>query len=184
MSRIGNSPVPLPDKVSVTIVGQRVTVNGPRGELAHEVHPSITVKQEDGELRVTRPGDHRQHRSLHGLTRALVANMVTGVDQGFRKSLETRGVGYSAEVRGDTLVMRLGYSHDVEMEAPEGIRFTAERAPDNRYLIHVDGIDKQLVGQVAADVRRKRPPEPYKGKGVRYVGEYVRQKAGKAGKVA
>ncbi len=183
MSRIGNLPVPLPDKVNVTIAGQRVTVNGPKGELAHEVHPAISVAQEDGALLVTRPSDHRQHRSLHGLTRALVANMVTGVEQGFRKSLMTVGVGYSAEVRGTTLVMRLGYSHDVEMEAPEGIRFSAERAPGNRFLIHVDGIDKQLVGQVAANVRSKRPPEPYKGKGVRYVDEYVRQKAGKAGKV-
>ncbi len=183
MSRIGKQPVPLPDRVSASIAGQLVTVTGPKGELAHEVHPAISVKQENGVLLVTRPSDHRQHRSLHGLTRALVANMVAGVDQGFRKSLETRGVGYSAEVRGTTLVMRLGFSHDVEMEAPQGISFTTERASGNRYIIHVDGIDKQLVGQVAANVRSKRPPEPYKGKGVRYVGEYVRQKAGKAGKV-
>ena len=165
MSRIGKQPVPLPDRVSASIAGQTVTVKGPKGELAHEVHPAISVRQDD--------------RSLHGLTRALVANMVAGVDQGFRKSLETRGVGYSAEVRGSTLVMRLGFSHDVEMEAPPGISFSTERASGNRYIIHVDGIDKQLVGQVAANVRGKRPPEPYKGKGVRYVGEFVRQKVGK-----
>ena len=183
MSRIGRQPVPLPDKVSASIAGQMVTVKGPKGELAHEVHPSITVQQEDGELRVTRPSDHRKHRALHGLTRALVANMVTGVDEGFRKTLETVGVGYSAELRGTTLVMRLGYSHDVVMEPPEGIAFSAERGPGNRYIIHVDGIDKQLVGQVAANVRSKRPPEPYKGKGVRYQGEHIRRKAGKAGKV-
>ena len=183
MSRIGKLPVPLPDKVAVTIEGQQVTVKGPKGELSHEVHPAITVRQENGALLVTRPDDHRVNRSLHGLTRALVANMVTGVEQGFRKSLETRGVGYSAELRGGTLVLRLGYSHDIEMQPPEGISFTTERAPGNRYLIHVDGIDKQLVGQIAADVRRTRPPEPYKGKGVRYLGEFVRQKAGKAGKL-
>ncbi len=183
MSRIGRQPVPLPDAVSASIEGQTLTVNGPRGQLAHEVHPAITVRNENGALLVTRPSDHRRHRSLHGLTRALVANMVTGVSAGFRKSLLTEGVGYSAEVRDATLVMRLGFSHNVVMEPPPGISFSAERAPGNRYLIHVDGIDKQLVGQVAADVRSKRPPEPYKGKGVRYQGEYVRRKAGKAGKV-
>jgi len=183
MSRIGRQPVPLPEKVSATIEGQRVTVKGPRGELQHEVHPAITVQQENGALLVTRPSDHRKHRALHGLTRALVANMVTGVAEGFRKTLLTEGVGYSAELRGQTLVMRLGFSHDVVMEPPAGIAFSTARAPGNRYVIHVDGIDKQLVGQVAANVRSKRPPEPYKGKGVRYEGEHIRRKAGKAGKV-
>ncbi len=183
MSRIGRQPVQLPDKVSATIDGQMVMVKGPKGELEHEVHPAITVQQENGVLLVTRPSDHRKHRSLHGLTRALVANMVTGVEQGYRKTLMTVGVGYSAELRGATLVMRLGFSHEVVMEPPQGITFTVERAPGNRYLIHVDGIDKQLVGQVAANVRSKRPPEPYKGKGVRYHDETVRLKAGKAGKV-
>ncbi len=183
MSRIGRQPVPLPDMVSATIDGQMVMVKGPKGELGHEVHPVITVQQDNGVLLVTRPSDHRKHRSLHGLTRALVANMVTGVSEGYRKSLEIRGVGYSAELRGQTLVMRLGFSHEVVMEPPQGISFTTERAPGNTYLIHVDGIDKQLVGQVAANVRSKRPPEPYKGKGVRYQDEHVRRKAGKAGKV-
>ena len=183
MSRIGRQPVPLPDMVSATIDGQMVTVKGPKGELGHEVHPVITVQQDNGVLLVTRPSDHRKHRSLHGLTRALVANMVTGVSEGYRKTLMTVGVGYSAELRGTTLVMRLGFSHEVVMEPPAGISFTTERAPGNTYLIHVDGIDKQLVGQVAANVRSKRPPEPYKGKGVRYQDEHVRRKAGKAGKV-
>lgn len=183
MSRIGNKPIPLPDKVNVTISGQAVAVKGPKGELSHSVHPDITVKQEDGTLYVERPTDHRDHRSLHGLTRSLVANMVTGVSDGFRRTLFTEGVGYSAEVQGKNLVLRLGFSHDVIVEPPEGIQFSAERSSGNRYVIQVDGIDKQVVGQVAANIRETRPPEPYKGKGVRYEGEYVRRKAGKAGKV-
>ena len=183
MSRIGNKPIPVPDKVDVTIDGQDIEVKGPKGQLSRTVHPAITVKRENGTLLIERPTDQREHRSLHGLTRALVSNMVTGVSEGFRKTLHTEGVGYSAEVQGKNLVLRLGYSHDIIMEPPEGIQFSAERGQGNRYIIHVDGIDKQVVGQVAANIRETRPPEPYKGKGVRYADEYVRRKAGKAGKV-
>ncbi len=183
MSRIGNKPIALPEKVNVTISGQAVTVKGPKGELNQSIHPEMSIKQEDGTLYVARPSDQKRHRALHGLTRALVANMVTGVSDGFRKTLFTEGVGYTAEVKGKDLVMKMGFSHDVVMEAPDGIQFTAERGSGNRYIIHVDGIDKQMVGQVAANIREVRPPEPYKGKGIRYSDEYVRRKAGKAGKV-
>jgi large subunit ribosomal protein L6 len=183
MSRIGKKPIPLPDKVEVKIDQQRLTVKGPKGELSHDVHPDITVKQEAGDLVVTRPSDERQHRALHGLTRALVANMVTGVSEGFRRSLRIEGVGYQAELRGSDLVLKLGYSHEIVMEPPDG-NTTFEVPKDDRgRLIHVDGIDKQVVGQVAANIRGMRPPEPYKGKGVRYDGEYIRRKAGKAGKI-
>ena len=183
MSRIGKKHIPIPDKVNVTLDGQTITVKGPRGELSHEVHPEITVKQEDGVLQVERPSDQRQHRALHGLTRALVANMVTGVSEGFRKTLYTEGVGYSAEMNGQNLVLKLGYSHDITVTPPANVQFSAERGSGTRYIIHVDGIDKQVVGQIAANIREWRPPEPYKGKGVRYADEYVRRKAGKAGKV-
>jgi large subunit ribosomal protein L6 len=182
MSRIGKKPIALPDKVEVKIDEHHVTVKGPKGELSHEVHPEIAVKQEQGQLVVTRPNDEHYCKALHGLTRALLANMIVGVSKGFRKSLWVEGVGYQAELRGKNLVMKLGYSHEIVIEPPEHVTFEVPK-DDRGRLIHIDGIDKQVVGQVAANIREKRPPEPYKGKGVRYVDEYVRRKAGKAGKV-
>ena len=179
MSRIGKKPISLPAKVSVAIDGQKVTVKGPKGELSHEVHPNIQIKQEDSTILVERPNDERQNRALHGLTRALIANMVTGVSDGFRKTLLIEGVGYNGDLRGKDLVMKLGYSHEIVVNPPPGISFTVE---DRGTKIHVDGYDKQVVGQIAADIRKLRPPEPYKGKGVRYSGERIRRKAGKAGK--
>ena len=176
MSRVGKAPVSVPSGVTVTLDGQRCAVKGPKGELGIDVHPVITVSQDADEVIVTRPSDQPQHRALHGLTRALIANMVTGVTDGFRKSLELRGTGYRAQMQGQTLVLNVGYSHPVEIVPLEGASFEVETPT----LVHVNGIDKQVVGQQAALVRRVRPPEPYHGKGVRYVGEYVRQKAGKA----
>jgi len=178
MSRIGKQPIPLLPGVSVQIEGSRVTVKGPKGQLTREFHPDMRITQADGQLVVTRPSDEKQHRALHGLTRTLLANMVIGVSQGFTKTLEVQGVGYRAQKQGPNLVLAVGYSHPVEIAPPPGIEFAVEGT--NR--IHVQGIDKELVGQVAADVRRVRPPEPYKGKGIRYMGEVVRRKAGKAGK--
>lgn len=180
MSRIGKKPITLPAKVEITIDNQLVTVKGPKGTLSHEVHPDIVVEQEEGQLVVKRTTDQRQHRALHGLTRSLVANMVTGVSEGFRRSLVIEGVGYSADLRGADLVMKLGYSHEIIVHPPEGISF--ELPKERRGLINVDGIDKQVVGQVAANIRKLRPPEPYKGKGVRYIDEVIRRKAGKTGK--
>ncbi len=179
MSRIGKKPIGLPDKVSVALDGQEVVVKGPRGQLTQSVHPDMRVKQEDGQLVVERPTDERRHRALHGLTRALVANMVQGVSEGFQKTLVIEGVGYTSELRGTDLVMKLGYSHEIVVNPPEGISFEVE---DRGRVIHIKGIDKQVVGQVAANVRELRPPEPYKGKGVRYSDERVRRKAGKTGK--
>lgn len=179
MSRIGKKPIPVPDKVSVTIEKQNVTVKGPKGQLSFSFHPDMAVKQEDGVLNVERPTDDRRHRALHGLTRALVANMVQGVSEGFRKSLIIEGVGYTSDLRGKDLVMRLGYSHEIVVNPPENITFTVE---DRGRTVHVDGIDKQVVGQVAAEIRELRPPEPYLGKGVRYANEVIRRKAGKTGK--
>lgn len=179
MSRIGKKPIQLPDKVSVNIDQQHVKVKGPKGELEHTVHPLISIRQDDGVVLVERSTDERQHRALHGLTRALVANMVTGVSDGFRKTLVIEGVGYSAELRGNDLVLRLGYSHEIVMNPPDGIAFDVQ---ERGRVVHVDGIDKQLVGQIAANVREMRPPEPYKGKGVRYSDEIIRRKAGKSGK--
>ncbi len=179
MSRIGKKPISVPAKVSVAIDGQKVTVKGPRGELSHEVHPNMKVKQEDGTVLVERPNDERANRALHGLTRALIANMVTGVSDGFRKTLLIEGVGYNGDLRGKDLVMKLGYSHEIVVNPPPGISFAVE---DRGTKIHIDGFDKQVVGQVAADIRKLRPPEPYKGKGVRYSDEHVRRKAGKTGK--
>ncbi len=179
MSRIGRKPISLPAKVSVTINNQDVTVTGPKGELRLTVHPDIKVKQQDGVLLVERPSDARQHRALHGLTRALVANMVTGVSTGFEKTLVIEGVGYTSEMRGKDLVMKLGYSHEIVVPPPAGISFAVE---ERGRVVRVSGIDKQSVGQVAADIRELRPPEPYKGKGVRYADERVRRKAGKTGK--
>jgi large subunit ribosomal protein L6 len=179
MSRIGKQPIEVPAKVDVTIAKQKVTVKGPKGELSLDVHPDITVAREDGTLVVTRPTDDRRHRALHGLTRALIQNMVTGVSQGFRKSLLIEGVGYGSDLRGKDLVMRLGYSHEIVVNPPANTSFAIE---DRGRVIHVDGIDKQVVGQIAANIRELRPPEPYLGKGVRYSDEIIRRKAGKTGK--
>ena len=180
MSRIGRLPVPVPSGVEVTLDGQNVEVKGPKGTLTHVVKTPITVaRAENGELEVSRPDDERVSRSLHGLTRTLVANMVQGVTAGYEKKLEIRGVGYRVVAKGPTqLEFALGYSHPVHVTAPEGITFNVE-APTRFSVI---GIDKQQVGEVAANIRKLRKPEPYKGKGVRYVGERVRMKAGKAGK--
>ena len=180
MSRIGRLPIPVPAGVDVAIDGQDVTVKGPKGQLALQVVEPIRVERAaDGALAVTRPDDERLNRSLHGLTRTLVANMVTGVTTGFRKGLEITGVGYRAQLVGTKLQLNLGYSHPVEIEPPDGIAFEVE----NPTRLAVVGIDKELVGQIAAKVRATRKPEPYKGKGVRYAGEVVRRKAGKAGKI-
>lgn len=181
MSRVGQQPVQLPDKVTVKIDRNSVTIAGPKGELSQDFSPELTIRQDNGSIVVERPSDLRHHKALHGLTRALVSNMVVGVSEGFRKTLEIQGVGYQATMQGKKLQLRLGHSHDVIIEPPADITF--EVPQDSRgTIIHVDGIDKQAVGQVAADIRGWRPPEPYKGKGVRYLGEYVRRKAGKAGK--
>jgi large subunit ribosomal protein L6 len=178
MSRIGKLPVAIPDKVSVEVIDSVVRVKGPKGELQQAVLPVVSVSVADGKVVVERNGDSKPHRSAHGLTRTLVNNMVEGVSKGFRKSLEIQGVGYRAAKAGEKLNLQLGYSHPVSYDAPQGITFTLEGT--NR--IHVDGIDKQKVGQVAAEIRDLRPPEPYKGKGIRYQGEVVRKKLGKAGK--
>ncbi len=181
MSRVGKQPVALPDKVSVSVDRNTVTVKGPKGEVSQDFNPDLTIRQDNGSVIVERPSDLRHHRALHGLTRALLANMVLGVSQGFRKTLEIQGVGYQATLQGKNLQLRLGHSHEVIVEPPADISFDVPKESRGT-LIHVDGIDKQVVGQVAADIRGWRPPEPYKGKGVRYLGEYVRRKAGKAGK--
>jgi large subunit ribosomal protein L6 len=180
VSRIGKQPIPLPDKVQVTIDGSAVTVKGPKGELYHKFPVDMTIKQEGNEIIVTRPSDARHHRALHGMTRALLANMVTGVSEGFERVLTIEGVGYRAEMQNQTLVMYLGYSHEIPVEPPENVEFVVE---ERGRLIRVRGIDKQVVGELAANIRKLRPPEPYKGKGVRYEGERIRRKAGKAGKI-
>jgi len=179
MSRIGRSPIAVPSGVSIAIDGRSVTVTGPRGTLHRDLHPDMIVRQEDGTLVVERPSDAKLHRQLHGLTRTLVANMVEGVTNGYRKGLEITGVGYRAQKVGEKLQLSLGYSHSIEIEPPAGIAFDLENPP----RLAVVGIDKELVGQVAARVRATRKPEPYKGKGVRYAGERIRRKAGKAGKI-
>jgi large subunit ribosomal protein L6 len=178
MSRIGRMPIPVPAGVEVDIKGSEVTVKGPKGTLSHTVVEPIEVTREDGNLRVTRPDDERRNRQLHGLTRTLVANMVTGVTDGYQKTLEIQGVGYRVQARGPALEFSLGFSHPVLVEAPEGISFQVETPT----RFHVQGIDKQKVGEVAANIRKLRKPDPYKGKGVRYQGEVVRRKVGKAGK--
>ena len=175
MSRIGKQPIPVPDGVEVSIEPELVKVKGPKGELQERVAREIEVSQEDGQLVVRRPSDRGDHRALHGLTRSLIANMVQGVTEGFEKRLEIQGVGYRAQLQGKKLVMSLGYSHPVEIDAPEGIDFEVP-APTQ---IVVRGISKQAVGEVAANIRKQRPPEPYKGKGIRYQGEYVARKVGK-----
>lgn len=179
MSRIGHMPVVVPEGVTVKIKGSYVHIKGPKGELEHTFPPSMKIRLKDGEITVERPNDEPTQRALHGTTRSIINNMVVGVDQGFEKVLEVQGVGYRAEVVGKNLVLNVGYSHPVEIEPPEGITFEV----DNRNrLITVRGYDKQVVGEVAANIRKVRPPEPYKGKGIRYQGEFVRRKAGKAGK--
>jgi large subunit ribosomal protein L6 len=175
MSRIGKQIIVIPDGVSVAIDGSRVTVKGPNGEIEREFHPSMQVVHENGELRVNRPTDRRDHRSLHGLTGALLANMVRGVTDGFEKKLEIVGVGYRAEAAGKSLRLHLGFSHPIVYEPPDGVSLQAESPT----LVKVSGVDKERVGQAAAEIRALRPPEPYKGKGVRYQGEHVRRKAGK-----
>jgi large subunit ribosomal protein L6 len=179
MSRIGRLPIPVPSGVDVTIDGRLVTVKGPKGTLSRALHPDMTISREDGTLVVTRPTEQKTHKQLHGLTRTLVNNMVVGVTDGYRKGLEITGVGYRAALSGRKLQLNLGYSHQIEIDPPEGITFEVE----NPTRLAVVGIDKELVGQIAAKVRATRKPEPYKGKGVRYAGEYIRRKAGKAGKI-
>jgi large subunit ribosomal protein L6 len=179
MSRIGKAPVTVPSTVTITLTGQTVTVKGPRGTLSQEIPEPITVRQDGDQLLVERPDDSRQARSLHGLTRTLVNNMVVGVSDGFRKELEIVGVGYRATAQGSAqLELALGYSHPVRFQAPDGVTFEVPAAT----RVSVLGIDKQLVGQVAANIRSLRKPEPYKGKGVRYAGERIIRKAGKTGK--
>jgi large subunit ribosomal protein L6 len=180
VSRIGLMPVPLPKGVTVNIEGSTVQVKGPKGELVRTLNPEMQIKIEDNRLLVERPTDQRRHRALHGLTRALVNNMVLGVSQGFVRKLEIEGVGYRAEVQGKNLVLNVGFSHPVVVEPPPGISFEVEKGTR---VFSVLGADKEMVGEMAARIRRIRPPEPYKGKGIRYQGERVRRKAGKAGKV-
>ena len=180
MSRIGRKPINIPAGVDVKINGSEVTVKGPKGTLTQTFHPKMTVAVEGAEILVTRPDDEKESRSLHGLTRTLVHNMVVGVTDGFQKTLEVQGGGYRVQKQGKDLVMNLGYSHQVTMSDTEDIKIEVP----NPNTIVISGIDKQKVGQFAAEVREKRPPEPYKGKGIRYQGEYVRHKEGKAGKGA
>jgi large subunit ribosomal protein L6 len=179
MSRIGRLPIAVPTTVDVTIEGRRLTVKGPKGTLTRELHPDMTVSREDGNLVVTRPTEQKTHKQLHGLTRTLINNMVVGVTDGYRKGLEITGVGYRAMKIGEKLQLNVGYSHPIEIEPPAGISFEVE----NPTRLAVIGIDKELVGEIAAKVRSTRKPEPYKGKGVRYAGEQIRRKAGKAGKI-
>jgi large subunit ribosomal protein L6 len=175
MSRIGRQPISVPAGVTIAIEPERVTVNGPRGELSERIPRDIGVEQEDGEIRVTRPTDRGEHRALHGLTRSLIANMVTGVTDGFEKRLEIQGVGYRAQLRGRDLELALGYSHPISIKAPDGIEF---EVPQPTRIV-VRGASKQQVGETAAIIRKQRKPEPYKGKGIRYEGEYVARKVGK-----
>jgi large subunit ribosomal protein L6 len=175
MSRIGRKPVPVPDAVTVEIGQGNIAVKGPKGELQQTLSPEMKIEQEDGTVIVSRPTNRGEHRALHGLTRSLIANMVEGVTDGFEKRLEIQGVGYRAALKGKKLELALGYSHPVAIEAPEGIDFEVPQPTE----VIIKGIDKQLVGQVAADIRKRRPPEPYKGKGIRYKDEQVLRKVGK-----
>jgi large subunit ribosomal protein L6 len=179
MSRIGRKPISVPAGVEITIDGQTVKVKGPKGQLQHTLsEPIVAERGESGELFISRPNDERQAKELHGLSRTLVANMIVGVTDGYKKSLEINGTGYRVAAKGSDLEFALGFSHPVLVQPPAGITFAVERPT----LFHVSGIDKQLVGEVAANIRKIRPPEPYKGKGVKYQGEVIRRKAGKAGK--
>ncbi len=179
MSRVGRKPIPIPSGVEVTVEGTLVRVKGPKGTLERRFHPDMKIAVEGNEIRVYRPSDARHHKALHGLTRALIANMVEGVTKGFEKVLEIHGVGYRAQLKGTALELSLGFSHPVVVEPKPGIEFEVQGRQD---VIVVRGIDKELVGQQAAEIRALRPPEPYKGKGIRYRGEHVRLKPGKAGK--
>ena len=186
MSRIGRAPVPVPPKVQVTWTDENfVTVKGPKGQLSYQVDPALTLNLENGSLTVSRPSDSKEHRAKHGLYRTLVNNMVVGVTTGFTKQLEIHGVGYRANKIGNSLVIQVGYSHPIEVAPPDGITLNVDGvdAATKATKISVSGIDKQLVGQIAASIRQLRKPEPYKGKGIRYAGEKIRRKAGKAGKV-
>lgn len=178
MSRIGKRPISIPQKVEVAVDGQQVTVKGPKGELSRSLPAEVEITQEDGTILVTRRNESRAARQRHGLSRTLVANMVEGVSQGFQRRLEIQGVGYRAQVQGRNLILNVGYSHPVQIEPPDGIQLAVE----NNTNVIVTGINKEDVGNVAAKIRSVRPPEPYKGKGIRYAGEFVRRKAGKAGK--
>lgn len=178
MSRIGKKPIEVPAGVTVTLNGNKVTVKGPKGELSREFNKDITITVEDNVVTVTRPSDSKEHRTVHGTTRAILANMVEGVSKGFEKSLELIGVGYRAQKQGNKLVLSVGYSHPVEITPENGLEIDV---PSNTQIV-VKGIDKEQVGALAANIRNVRPPEPYKGKGIRYVGEYVRRKEGKTGK--
>ena len=175
MSRIGKQPIEVPQGVDVTVSGQNVKVKGAKGQLTFDAHPDMTLALDDGVLQVTRPSDQPEHRALHGLTRTLIANMVEGVVNGYSKTLEIQGVGYKAELKGSGILLTLGFSHTITYPAPDGV----ELQVPNQTTIVVAGIDKQKVGQAAAEIRAFRPPEPYKGKGIRYQGEHVRRKAGK-----
>ncbi|MEJ2411454.1 MAG: 50S ribosomal protein L6 [Anaerolineales bacterium] len=181
MSRVGRLPVDIPSGVDVNISGSHVRIKGPKGELEYTFSPVISIEVKDNQILVTRPSDAREMRSLHGTTRALLQNMVTGVTDGFQKELQLVGVGYRANMSGSNLELNVGYSHTVLVEPPQGISF---EVGERNQQIFISGVDKQVVGQVAADIRKIRPPEPYKGKGIRYKDEYIRRKAGKAGKVA
>ena len=178
MSRIGNKPITVPAGIDVTIDGQKITVKGPKGTLERIVNDNISIKLENGVIVVTRPNDEKENRSLHGLTRTLINNMIEGVSNEFSKQLEINGVGYRAAKQGNKIVLTLGYSHPVEMVEPEGITY---EVPNPNSII-VKGIDKELVGQMAAEIRSKRPPEVYRGKGIKYVDEHIRRKEGKTGK--
>lgn len=180
MSRIGKMPIELPDGVKVAVDGNKVEVNGKRGQLVETFHPDMIIKLDDGVLQVERPSDSRHHRALHGLTRALLNNMVVGVSQGYTRKLIVEGVGYRAEMSGKDLVLNVGYSHPVQIPPPKDVEFNVENRGKE---IFVMGIDKQVVGEICAKIRKVRPPEPYKGKGIRYDKEHIRRKAGKAGKV-
>ena len=180
MSRIGKRPVSLPKGVTAQVAGQRVTIKGPRGEIGRTVHADLTVAVEETGVVVKRPSDESRHKALHGLTRTLIANMVEGVTKGFQKTLEIQGVGYKAEPKGQEIQLLVGFSHPVRYKPPQGIKI----AIDNNTLVKIEGVDKELVGQVAAEIRAVRPPEPYKGKGIRYQGEQVRRKAGKTAQAA
>jgi large subunit ribosomal protein L6 len=180
VSRIGLMPVVIPDGVDINIKGSNVKVKGPKGELEHTFPADMEIKLDNGEVKVSRPTDEPRHRALHGMTRALINNMVVGVSSGFSKVLEINGVGYRAVVDGKDLVLNVGYSHPVKVEPPEGIEFEVD---ERTRQITVKGYDKQVVGHIAADIRKVRPPEPYKGKGIKYLDERIRRKAGKAGKV-
>ncbi len=180
MSRIGRMPINVPDGVKVSIKDNHVLVEGPKGTLERTLRPEMIIKQDGEVITIERPSDEPQMRAFHGLTRSLLNNMVVGVNEGYEKVLRVEGVGYRPELDGETLVLNVGFSHDVRVEPPDGINFDVDT---RARIIRVHGVDKQQVGHVAADVRKIRPPEPYKGKGIRYEGEYVRRKAGKAGKV-